>query len=327
MVTGQRLPIPGSDSDNWGKILNGFLGVSHNSDGTINPNALTQAGGMLASQIGQNSGAAGLSSSGLVPSSQLATGPATSSTFLRGDGTWSTVPAGATGPQGTTGPTGIQGATGAGATGAIGPQGATGPIGATGTTGSQGISGVKGSTGATGAKGATGSAGGATGATGPTGPAGAGITSVSSYYSTAQTSVGVSQLISFDTQGVQLGTAITVSGSTITVSANGTYLFSVSGIVQQYILEASTTNLNFTVGMQEELSGQSFTTIQPSPLASYDLWAGPEVNGGGNLTESMSISKMVSVSNAPVVFNVVIGNSSTTEVILINPTLNVAKLD
>lgn len=30
-----RLPIPGSDVDNWGDILNGFLGVAHNGDGTL----------------------------------------------------------------------------------------------------------------------------------------------------------------------------------------------------------------------------------------------------------------------------------------------------
>lgn len=33
-----RLPIPGSDSGNWGSILNSFLSVEHNSDGTLNPN-------------------------------------------------------------------------------------------------------------------------------------------------------------------------------------------------------------------------------------------------------------------------------------------------
>lgn len=40
----QRLPIPGSDQNNWGGILNDFLGVSHNSDGTLAPAAVTTAG-------------------------------------------------------------------------------------------------------------------------------------------------------------------------------------------------------------------------------------------------------------------------------------------
>jgi hypothetical protein len=40
----QRLPTPGGDDGTWGNILNGFLEVSHNSDGTLAPSALTTAG-------------------------------------------------------------------------------------------------------------------------------------------------------------------------------------------------------------------------------------------------------------------------------------------
>jgi len=29
-----RLPIPGSDEGNWGEVLNNFLSIEHNSDGT-----------------------------------------------------------------------------------------------------------------------------------------------------------------------------------------------------------------------------------------------------------------------------------------------------
>ncbi len=29
-----RLPIPGSDSGNWGEVLNNYLSIEHNSDGT-----------------------------------------------------------------------------------------------------------------------------------------------------------------------------------------------------------------------------------------------------------------------------------------------------
>lgn len=35
-----RLPIPGSDGGQWGNILNEYLGVSHNADGTIKTSAL-----------------------------------------------------------------------------------------------------------------------------------------------------------------------------------------------------------------------------------------------------------------------------------------------
>lgn len=42
-----RLPVPGSDDGQWGDILNSFLTVSHNTDGTIIPSALTTAGGYI----------------------------------------------------------------------------------------------------------------------------------------------------------------------------------------------------------------------------------------------------------------------------------------
>jgi hypothetical protein len=41
-----RLPVVGGDSGNWGAILNGFLEVSLNGDGTIQPAALLAAGGV-----------------------------------------------------------------------------------------------------------------------------------------------------------------------------------------------------------------------------------------------------------------------------------------
>jgi hypothetical protein len=40
----QRLPIPGGDDGDWGTILNGFLGVAHNTDGSLSPVAVTNAG-------------------------------------------------------------------------------------------------------------------------------------------------------------------------------------------------------------------------------------------------------------------------------------------
>ena len=36
-----RLPIPGADNDSWGQVLNDFLSVSHDSDGTVKPAAIT----------------------------------------------------------------------------------------------------------------------------------------------------------------------------------------------------------------------------------------------------------------------------------------------
>lgn len=39
----QRLPVVGGDDNDWGSILNGFLGVSHNADGTLSTAAVTAA--------------------------------------------------------------------------------------------------------------------------------------------------------------------------------------------------------------------------------------------------------------------------------------------
>ena len=112
-------------------------------------------------------------------------GTAASSTeFLRGDGTWGAGPVGATGPKGDTGATGAAGTPGAkgdtgaqgiqgpkGDTGAAGTPGAKGDTGATGPQGTIGLTGATGPQGPQGLKGDTGAAG-ATGLTGAAGPAG-----------------------------------------------------------------------------------------------------------------------------------------------------------
>jgi hypothetical protein len=89
----QRLPVPGQDDGTWGDILNGFLEVSLNSDGTLNPSAVSTAGAELTSHKGVANGYAPLNSSSLVPTTNLGTGTASSTNYLRGDGTW-VVPAG-----------------------------------------------------------------------------------------------------------------------------------------------------------------------------------------------------------------------------------------
>ena len=43
-----RLPQPGSDSGTWGEILNNFLDVAHNSDGSLQSAAVQQAGAVTA---------------------------------------------------------------------------------------------------------------------------------------------------------------------------------------------------------------------------------------------------------------------------------------
>ncbi len=86
----QRLPVPGGDDGDWGNILNGFLSVSLNADGTLNTTAVTTAGAEMTTNKGAASGYAPLNSSSLVPATNLGTGSASSSNYLRGDGTWVT---------------------------------------------------------------------------------------------------------------------------------------------------------------------------------------------------------------------------------------------
>ena len=53
-----RLPIPGQDDNTWGDILNAFLEVAHNSDGSLQNSAISAAGGVTTvnSKIPDNSG-------------------------------------------------------------------------------------------------------------------------------------------------------------------------------------------------------------------------------------------------------------------------------
>jgi hypothetical protein len=51
-----RLPIPGGDDSTWGQVLNDFLGVSHASDGTLKPSAVTNAGAASDSAVVHNTG-------------------------------------------------------------------------------------------------------------------------------------------------------------------------------------------------------------------------------------------------------------------------------
>lgn len=73
-----RLPIPGQDDDVWGQILNDFLTVSHNSDGTLQPGAISEAGGYILPVIG-------IPSSTMTTAVQGALGLATTSVQLGGD--------------------------------------------------------------------------------------------------------------------------------------------------------------------------------------------------------------------------------------------------
>lgn len=65
-----RLPVPGSDAGTWGDILNDFLSVEHNADGTLKK-AAKISGAQQTSQKGVAGGYAPLDDSGKVPDSHL----------------------------------------------------------------------------------------------------------------------------------------------------------------------------------------------------------------------------------------------------------------
>ncbi len=88
-----QLPTPGQDDGTWGDMLNDFLLVAHNTDGTLQNGAISTAGGVTISQVGTTGGVASLNNAGQVPVPQLGIGMGSTSNYLRGDGTWA-VPTG-----------------------------------------------------------------------------------------------------------------------------------------------------------------------------------------------------------------------------------------
>jgi hypothetical protein len=75
-----RLPEPGKDSGVWGEILNDFLAQSHNDDGGIKSDTV---------------GSTQLKNSSITVAKISANGVAGATTYLRGDGSWSTPAGGA----------------------------------------------------------------------------------------------------------------------------------------------------------------------------------------------------------------------------------------
>lgn len=162
-----RLPIPGGDTGNWGKILNDFLSQAHDADGALKDTSIAEVKLDAAVQAKLNAVGGAIGATG--PQGQQGIqGPAgpTGSTGATG----ATGAAGTPGLNGATGPAGLQGPQGP--QGVPGPQGTAGNPGATGVTGATGAAGATGSTGSQGPQGATGPQGtaGTAGATGATGP-------------------------------------------------------------------------------------------------------------------------------------------------------------
>lgn len=78
-----RLPVPGSDSNTWGTVLNDFLSVSLETDGTLKAAEVAAAGAELSSNKGQANGYAPLVAS-KVPIANLPVGT-TSTTVAAGN--------------------------------------------------------------------------------------------------------------------------------------------------------------------------------------------------------------------------------------------------
>jgi hypothetical protein len=51
-----RLPFPGQDDNTWGDILNEYLNISHNADGTLKASAITAAGGAVDASVVHTTG-------------------------------------------------------------------------------------------------------------------------------------------------------------------------------------------------------------------------------------------------------------------------------
>jgi hypothetical protein len=80
-----RLPTPGSDNDTWGTILNDFLSVSLNADGTIKSGATAGTGAEQTANKGAASGYASLDGSTKVPIAQIPTGTSSSTVAIGND--------------------------------------------------------------------------------------------------------------------------------------------------------------------------------------------------------------------------------------------------
>jgi hypothetical protein len=80
-----RLPVPGSDDGTWGDVLNTFLSVAHNTDGTLSPSALATAGAEVVSHKGQANGYAPLDGSSKLPVANLPSGVVQGGSSAGGD--------------------------------------------------------------------------------------------------------------------------------------------------------------------------------------------------------------------------------------------------
>lgn len=80
-----RLPVPGSDTGTWGYILNDFLDVAHNSDGTLKSSAVADSGAEQVVNKGAASGYTPLNASSKVSIAYLPTGTTSTTVAIGND--------------------------------------------------------------------------------------------------------------------------------------------------------------------------------------------------------------------------------------------------
>jgi len=261
-----RLPVPGGDDGDWGDILNDFLSVSLNSDGTLKTSAVGASGsqgpaGAAGSQIYTGTNAP----STLHNNGDIYIDTSNGNYYQQSGGAWGS------------------------------------PV---------------------------------SNLTGPTGPTGSITKNATSYYNPlqmgSQAFAGGNSVLNFTTENTNIGpTDIQVNGSTITFNSDGTYLISVSGIFQVPQREGSFTDLEYSVGLEEEIGEQPFADVQPFPLAQYASESGG-TNGGIMLTSTMNISQMVKIvgsGGAPYNYIVLVNNTSSDYIYPGKLVLNIIQLD
>lgn len=298
MSTGNRLPIPGSDDDNWGAILNSFLGVSHSNDGTLKPSAVQAAGG------GQGpAGAAG------IDGSQIYTGTGTPTTlhnngdiyidtsngnyYQQSNSAWGSPVANLTGP-----------------TGATGATGATGPAG--GSSSNQSGTTMLDNTSAS---------------------IGSGQTSITFTTQNVDVNSGVSlngDTITFSSSGTYLVNINAVANITTSATTYTNLAFNVA-------LEQEQETWMGETGPEGELYGTngfaySWTNLTQPAATQYSSLA-PKTTGF-TLSAPISLTQLISISgnsysNGPTgIYRVLLNNTSNVSgVTLANATLSVVKLD
>lgn len=105
-----RLPVPGGDNNDWGSILNDFLEVAHNGDGTLKSSAVEASGGQgPAGTPGSMIYSGSVAPTTLHNDGDIYLNTTNGDYYQQTDGAWGSPIGNLTGPTGQTGPSGPAG--------------------------------------------------------------------------------------------------------------------------------------------------------------------------------------------------------------------------